>query len=174
MDPASTPPAPAGLLRRLGAQLYDFLLVVALWFFATFMLLPLTGGEAITPATQGGLEWFYRAWLVAVAFGYFGFCWVRGGQTLGLRAWRSRLLSVDGTVAGWAIAALRFAIGAAVILSAVYGAWLLARPGWKGSDSLALFLLLPAIANLAWIAFDAEGRSLQDLAGRMRVVRVPR
>lgn len=174
MDPASPPPVPAGLLRRLAAQVYDFLLVAALWFVATFTLLPLTGGEAITPATQGGLEWFYRGWLAAVAFGYFGFCWVRGGQTLGLRAWRSRLQSAEGASGGWVDAALRFVIGALFLLSAVYAAWLLARPGWTPSDPVALLLLLPAIANLAAIPFDAEGRSLQDRVGRMRVVRVLR
>ena len=174
MDPPSAPPAPAGLLRRIAAQVYDFLLVIALWFIATYLLLPLTGGEAITPATHGGLEWFYRAWSLAIFFGYFGICWVRGGQTLGLLAWRIRLESTDGRRPRWADAGLRFAIGLVLILTAVYGTWLLARPGWSPSDALALLLLLPVPANLACIAFHREGRSLQDLAGAMRVVRVSR
>lgn len=174
MDPASLPPAPAGLFRRLAAQTYDFLLVVALWFIATFAALPLTGGEAITPATQGGLAWLYRGWLLAIAFGYFGFCWVRGGQTLGLRAWRSRLQSADGSAVTWRGAALRFAGGMTAMLPAVAGASLLARPGWTPDDALALLMLLPAIANLAWIPVDGAGRSLQDLAGAMQVVRDPR
>jgi len=174
MDSPSAPPVPAGLFRRLAAQVYDFLLVIALWFIATFMVLPLTGGEAITPATQGGLEWAYRAWLLAVFFGYFGFCWVRGGQTLGMRAWRIRLESAGGRSPRWTEAGLRYAIGVALILTAVYGAWLIARPGWSPSDALALLLLLPVPVNLAWIALDREGRSLQDLAGAMQMVRVPR
>ena len=174
MDHPSVPPAPAGLFRRLAAQTYDFLLVVALWFIATFALLPLTGGEAITPATQGGLAWLYRGWLLAIAFGYFGLCWVRNGQTLGLRAWRSRLQSADGSPVNRRGAALRFAGGTSAVLLALAGAWQLARHGGTPSNVVAVMMLLPAIANLAWISFDAENRSLQDLAGAMRVVRVPR
>lgn len=170
MDPPSPPLAPAGLLRRLAAQLYDGLLVVALWFIATFALLPLTGGEAITPATHGGLAWIYRGWLLAIAFGYFGFCWTRGGQTLGLRAWKSRLQSADGSAIRWRAAAMRFAGGMAAMLLATAGAWLLARSGWT---IVAVLMLLPAIANLAWIPFDRAGRSLLDLAGATQVVRVP-
>ena len=174
MDPASLPPAPAGLFRCLAAQLYDVLLVIALWFIATFAVLPLTGGEAITPANHGSLAWLYRGWLLAIAFGYFGFCWVRGGQTLGLRAWQSRLQAADGAAIDWGRAAWRFAGGMGVILLAVGGAWQLARPGWMPADAAALVMLLPAIANLAWIPFDAAGRSLLDLASATRVVRVPR
>lgn len=171
MDPPSAPPAPAGLFRRLAAQFYDFLLAAALWLIAAFAVLPLTGGEAITTATHGMLAWLYFAWLLIVAFGYFGLCWVRGGQTLGLRAWRCRLMSADGGRIGWRGAALRFAGGLLIALPAVAGALLLARPGWKPSDAAALAMLLPAIANLAWIPFDAAGRSLQDLAVAQRVVR---
>lgn len=174
MDSASVSPVAVGLFRRLAAQTYDLLLVVALWFIATFAVLPLSGGEAITPATQGGLAWLYRGWLLAIAFGYFGLCWVRGGQTLGLRAWRSRLQSTDGSAVSWRGAAMRFTGGMMVILLALAGTWQLARPGWTLSDVVAVLALMPAIANLAWISMDDEGRSLQDLAGSMRVVRVPR
>src|SRR5687768_10933434 len=163
MELASVPPSSAGLFRRLAAQTYDLLLVVALWFIATLAVLPLTGGEAITPATHGGLAWLYRGWLLAIAFGYFGLCWVRGGQTLGLRAWGSRLQSADGGAVSWHGAALRFAGGTSAILLAAAGAWQLARPGWTPSDVVAVLMLLPASANLAWISIDAEGRSLQDL-----------
>lgn len=174
MDPPSTPAVPAGLLRRLAAMLYDGLLVAALLFIATFAVLPLTGGEAITPASQGPFIHLYRGWLLAVAFGYFGLCWVRGGQTLGQRAWRIRLQSADGTAANWADAVVRFTIGAAVFLLALAGFWSLSRPGWTLSDLAAAPMLLPAVLNLAWIAFDPAGRSLQDLAGAMRVVRIAR
>ena len=37
-----------GFLRRLAAQLYDLLLLIALLFFATALLLPFTAGEAFT------------------------------------------------------------------------------------------------------------------------------
>ena len=166
--------APAGFLRRLAALVYDSLLVVALLFIATFAVLPLTGGEAITIDSRGFGAYAYRGWLLAVAFGYFGFCWVRGGQTLGLRAWRLRLQSWDGSAANWADAAIRFTSGATLAMLAAIGLWLLGSPGWSLGDLPALLMLLPAIANLAWIFVDRHGRSLQDLAGSMRLVRIAR
>jgi hypothetical protein len=35
-----------------------------------------------------------------------------------------------------------------------------------------LLLLLPAPVNLAWVLFDRDGRSLQDRAGQLRVLRL--
>ena len=174
MDEQSTIAVPAGLLRRLAALIYDSLLVVALLFFATFAVLPLSGGEAITPDSQGPGAYVYRGWLLAVAFAYFGICWVRGGQTLGLRAWRIRLQSADGSAASWAAAAVRFAIGATLVLMAFIGLWSLRDPGRSLGDLPAALMLLPALANLSWILVDPAGRSLQDLAGGMRVVRIAR
>ena len=86
MDEESAAWTPAGLPRRLAAVLYDSLLAVAIAFVATFAMLPLTGGEAILASTQGALEHAYRAVLMLVLFAYFGGCWTRSGQTLGLRA----------------------------------------------------------------------------------------
>lgn len=174
MDEQSTVAAPAGLLRRLAALVYDSLLVAALLFVATFVLLPFSGGEAITPDSKGLGAYLYRGWLLAVAFGYFGICWVRGGQTLGLRAWRIRLQSADGGTANWADAALRFTIGATLVLLGFIGLWSLRDPGWSTGDLPAALMLLPSLANLAWILIDPAGRSLQDLLGVMRVVRIAR
>jgi uncharacterized RDD family membrane protein YckC len=174
MDPESKLATTPGLLRRLAAAVYDILLVVALLFIATFAALPLSGGEAITPASQGPAAYIYRGWLLAVAFGYFGCCWVRGGQTLGFRAWHLRLQSADGTPANWADAVVRFTIGAALVLMALAGLWSLRAAGWSLAALPAVLMILPALANLAWIPIDPAGRSLQDLAGAMRVVRTSR
>lgn len=101
---AATPPLPPpGLLRRLGALFYDCLLLLAILFFATLALLPLHGG-AFAPHNPA-----YQAYLLAVAFLFFGGFWTRGGQTLGMRAWKIRLRSADGGAVGWRQAGLRFA-----------------------------------------------------------------
>lgn len=171
MDEQSTTGASAGLFRRLAAMSYDLLLMVALWFVATFAMLPLTGGEAILTSSQGLLGHFYHALLLLIAVAYFGFCWTRGGQTLGMKAWQIRLERLDGRSPGWGDALLRFATGAASALLAVFGLWLLRVPGWSWNDLAGALLLLPLAANLAWIALGGAGRSLQDLAGGLRVVR---
>lgn len=174
MDELSAIAAPAGLLRRLAAMFYDLLLIFALLAALTFALLPLTGGAAILTSTQGWLGRLYHGLQLLLALGYFGICWTRGGQTLGMRAWLIRLETADGRQPNWADSLVRFTIGATLMLLAVLGAWYLRSPGWSLGDLAAAMLLLPAIANLAWIALDAEGRSLQDLAAATRVVRVPR
>ncbi|MEX0734545.1 MAG: RDD family protein [Steroidobacteraceae bacterium] len=172
MDEESTTAAPAGLLRRLAALFYDALLTIALAFAATFAMLPLTDGEAILTSTQGLAGHLYHALLLLLVFGYFGLCWTRGGQTLGMKAWRIRLCNEDGRRVNWAEALVRFTVGATLALMAVLGLWQLAKPGWSLADFGAALLVAPAIVNMAWIAFDRAARSLQDLAGRLRVTRL--
>jgi len=174
MDEQSTNATPAGLLRRLAAVFYDLLLIFALLAALTFALLPLTGGEAILTSTQGWLGRLYHALQLLLAFGYYGICWTRGGQTLGMKAWLIRLETVDGQQPNWADAFVRFTIGATLLLLAVLGAWYLRSPGWSLGDLAAGLLLLPAPANLVWAPFNRAGRTLQDLAGGMRVVQIVR
>lgn len=101
---ASPPaPQPPGLLRRLGALFYDGVLLLGIFFFATLALLPLRGGAAFQPSSPA-----YQAYLLGVAFLFFGGFWTRGGQTLGMRAWKIRLRSADGGAVSWRQAGLRF------------------------------------------------------------------
>ncbi len=93
------------LLRRLGAILYDGLLLLAVWFFAALPL-PLVP-ESIRVSTAGRLG--LQCYLLVVAFGFFGWFWTHGGQTLGMRAWRIRLVASRGETVDWARAGRRFA-----------------------------------------------------------------
>lgn len=92
------------LLRRLGAMLYDSLLLVALWFLATAVWLPFTDGEAIP---YPGL---LRVWILAVSFVFFGWFWTHRGQTLGLRTWKLKVVRADGGDLTWRDALNRFAL----------------------------------------------------------------
>ncbi|MGC8733013.1 MAG: RDD family protein [Halothiobacillaceae bacterium] len=85
---------PAGLLRRLGALFYDWLLIAALWFVLTALLLPFTGGEPLPE--RGPWHWAYQTALLLVALGFYLWFWRKGGQTLGMRAWRVRLIDEVG------------------------------------------------------------------------------
>ncbi len=98
------PPAawPAGLLVRLAALLYDSLLLLSVLFLATAAVLPLSHGEAMQHNP------FYQTYLLLVSFFYFGWHWVRNGQTLGMRAWRLRVAQVDGSPLTWWHALARF------------------------------------------------------------------
>lgn len=162
----------AGLLRRLGALVYDCLPLFAVLFVGTIAVLPLTGGEAIRPEKQGlGTFFVYRAFLALLAFGYFGIAWTRGGRTLGMMAWRLRLVDRDDRAPAWPAALGRFAFGLALAAAAECGLRLVREPGVL-AQALAAGLLLPLFANFAWILFDPQGRSLQDLACRTRMLQI--
>ena len=90
--------------RRLAAQTYDFLLLIALLFLATALLLPFTAGMAVTD--QHTL--IYRIYLVVVSFFFYGWFWTHGGQTLGLRAWKLTVLTQDKKTLDWTQALVRF------------------------------------------------------------------
>ena len=94
---------PAGLLRRLAALFYDGMLLTAIMFIATAALLPFTGGEAVPTGDP-----LYKTYLFFIAFFYFAWHWVRGGHTLGMRAWKLRLYRADGGPLTWWHALLRF------------------------------------------------------------------
>jgi uncharacterized RDD family membrane protein YckC len=119
-----------GLLRRLAAQIYDLLLLIALLFLATALLLAFTAGEAVT--AQHTL--IYRAYLLVISFFFYGWFWTHGGQTLGLRAWKIKVLTLDQKPISWNQALLRFTT--AIISWTVFGLgflWILIdknRHGW--------------------------------------------
>ena len=99
----------AGVLRRLGAMLYDLLIVLALMFIVTALFLPFTAGEAITPSESGALERIYQAALVLVVVLFFCVFWTLRGQTVGMLAWRLRVERSDGSTLTWRDALIRLA-----------------------------------------------------------------
>ncbi len=78
------------LLRRLAAFLYDSLLLFALFFFITGVAISFNQGRAIESA-------IYQLALIPVAGLFFFWFWNKGGQTLGMRAWRIKLVNNDGS-----------------------------------------------------------------------------
>lgn len=92
-----------GFLRRLAAILYDLLLLIAVLFVATALLLPLNKGEAFTVQ-----QFFYPLYLLTISFLFYAWFWTHGGQTLGLRAWKIKVLTFDQKPISWKQALLRF------------------------------------------------------------------
>jgi len=63
----TTEAKPANLFKRLAALFYDSLLLLALWFIATAILLPLHGGEAF-PTNNPLLTTYY----LFISFFFYG------------------------------------------------------------------------------------------------------
>jgi uncharacterized RDD family membrane protein YckC len=105
-----------GLARRLASLLYESVLVFAIAFFAGFAFLLASGAAQL----EGWLLHAHQAFLVAVLGAYFLWCWLRGGQTLAMKAWRIRL---DGVTPRRALA--RFLLAVALVPTGIGLLWAL-------------------------------------------------
>ena len=116
MSVTSEPPRlkKAGLLRRLAAIGYDSLLLLAVLFIATVLVLPLNGGGAIRHNP------FFSSYIFLVCFLFYGWFWTHGGQTLGMRAWKLRLQRDDGGGITWWQALARFLLASLWLLPLLY------------------------------------------------------
>lgn len=109
----------AGFARRIGAILYDLLAIAAVLMLAAGAalglvallvatgLITLTDGADHASVLEG--NWLYTLYLLGVIFWFYGWFWVRGGQTIGMRAWRLKVQNSDGSCISWRQAAIRFA-----------------------------------------------------------------
>lgn len=104
-------------------MLYDLLPLAGLWFAAAGLWLLAFHG-AYDPLHSGCLrKALLDAWLLVVTGAYFVLSWVRVGQTIGMRAWKLKLLRVDGTRVGVGRASARFALASLSLLSLGAGFW---------------------------------------------------
>ncbi len=115
--------------RRMGALLYEALLILALVFFAAFAY----HGAAGTLLT-GWHRHLFQLYLFLVVGLYFVVCWSRGGQTLPMKTWRIKLVSDQGDSVSVRQALLRYLL-AWVSLLAVGGGFV-----WAAFDRDHQFL----------------------------------
>ena len=94
----------AGLLRQLAAMIYDSLLIFAVLLFAILVPVMFNGGEAIEWNV-----WLLRFYLLLTVFFYYAWFWQKSGQTLGMRAWRIRVVNEYGANPNFGVSFLRFA-----------------------------------------------------------------
>jgi uncharacterized RDD family membrane protein YckC len=125
--------------RRFAAFCYDLLLIAALVVCFTLAVLTVRRGAPVPPGS-----WWFPLCLVGIALAFFCGFWAHGGQTVGMRAWRIRVVCDDGSELGWLRAAARFAAG-----------WVAA---------------LPLGLGLWWSLFDDKQRGWHDRWTRTRVV----
>lgn len=69
-----------GLARRALALLYDGLLLIALWFGVSALVMAISAGLLAEPDRPLWLAAIHRVSLVLVTVGFFGGFWTHGGQ----------------------------------------------------------------------------------------------
>jgi uncharacterized RDD family membrane protein YckC len=143
-------PQRAFIVQRLLALFYDLWPVLAMWMLVSAMF---TVGHTLSGHAQreniapfSALQWLL--WLCCwLATGVYAIAsWGRGGQTLGMRPWRIRVVAADGGKPSRKTLILRYLVGHVSLLLAGLGFW--------------------------WAWLDREKRTWHDRASGTRVVRV--
>lgn len=134
------------------ALVYDLWPVVAMWMLASLLF---TVGYTVSGhatreniAPFSALQWllWLVCWLITGAYALLS--WRRGGQTLGMRPWRLKVVDAAGAAPSWRGLALRFAVGSVSLLPAGLGFW--------------------------WAWFDRDRLTWHDRASGTRMIRLPR
>ncbi len=164
----------ASIWRRLAAMFYDGLVLVAVLIAASAILLLLNGGEPVASDNPWGHLWFFL-----VTYGFFAWFWTHGGQTLGMRAWKIRLVSADGGPLGWGQSLLRFLTALPAWLLLLIGITMLGSPAAPSLPGPLAFLsrLPPDLLTMigaAWILWDNSRFSWRDAFCHSHVVNVSR
>ncbi len=98
----------AGLWRRLAALLYDSFLIASLLFLFAAITTLLNRGPVVP---EHPLFYLYQLMLIAVVVVFYGWFWIRSGQTLGMQAWRLQLRRQDGQPLDWMDVLRRCSVG---------------------------------------------------------------
>lgn len=100
----------AGFFRRLAAMIYDTLVAVAVAIMAALVMLIILliltengvldkqGHEHFMDLMQSSLLYtsILQVWVTLWVLGFFVWFWRNGGQTIGMRAWRLRIMPLEG------------------------------------------------------------------------------
>jgi len=95
---------PSFVLRRLVAFLYDSFLLIALFFVVTSIAIAFNDGQAFENSA-------FLVVLYAVSFMFFSWFWRNGGQTLGMQAWKIKVISETGASLTYKQCLIRFLTG---------------------------------------------------------------
>jgi uncharacterized RDD family membrane protein YckC len=156
-----------GLARRLASALYEALLLLAIALAAGSLFLLASAAEPAQGSYRQILQMIYLGLVFAA---YFLWCWLRGGQTLAMKAWRIRLIMPERMQVSPLRALLRFGLialllccaGAAAIFGAAY------KDVWLSLASILILCISPA-----WALIDREGQFLHDRLAGTRLVLLP-
>jgi len=101
--------------RHVAAFVYDLFPIIGLWLLTSVVVVLLRGGNEVPPGTL----WFQLLLMAECVF-YFTFSWLKGSQTLGMRAWKLGIENYQNM--SWWQTLARFVAG--LLSTALFGAGL--------------------------------------------------
>ena len=137
---------PASFIKRLCAMFYDALLalsfVLVFGFFSMVVVQSLLGIENVEAGSM--LAKLFFVYVVFLFFVFYGWFWTHGGQTLGMRAWKIKLIHNTGAPISWTQALFRFCY--------------------------AFISWIPAGLGYLWMLIDKNKLAWHDKASRSRII----
>lgn len=125
----------APLWRRLAAMIYDSFLLFSIWMVVGFAVLWSFGIDQIHSSEVDQIvlnpliKWVLFSAMLTSTWLFFGFFWTHSGQTLGMQAWRIRVLTLNGDPLNWRQSTLRILCSpVSMLLLGVGYWWALAHP----------------------------------------------
>lgn len=132
--------------RLIGSVIYDGLVIMGILMIAGAMALPVN--QWITGDTSDGSYLLYQVYLLVVVLSYFLYFWKKSGQTVGMKAWRIKLISREDSPLTVKQLLLRLVV---------------AIPAY-----LLLFL------GVLWQYWDKDQLNWQDRASKTKIVYLPK
>lgn len=114
----ATDSSSAPLLARLAVLVYESLLLTAVIFVASFLVMPVVGDLQARWQRH-----FFQVYILGVVFAYFAAFWLRSGQTLAMKTWRIRLVTRAGTTISFRQAVFRFVLAVVGLFALGAGFW---------------------------------------------------
>lgn len=104
------------LWKHVAALIYDTFPILALFLTTSLILVLIRQGQEIQPRTL-----WMQLLLLTEVFLYFTYSWKKGGQTLGMRAWKIGIHNHQDMT--WSQVSLRFLAGVISTLLLGLGLW---------------------------------------------------
>ena len=98
-------------LKRIIASIYDFFLLLGVWFAVGSVAIWLNGGETLNPYLGLSLV-FLSSW------GFFCYFWLVGNKTLGMAVWNIEIYRPDGEKITFKQASIRYLVNIFIFLLA--------------------------------------------------------
>lgn len=137
----------ARLPRIFGAVFYDTMIVFAIVFIAAqwFPLIP----EQLK--TNAGVTFLKQIYILGICFLYFAYSWRRGGQTIGMKSWRLKIMQSK-------------AVDTPISLGQCAIRYLVSIVSWLALGGLGFI----------WVLFNAQHRSWHDMASKTHLIVLPK
>lgn len=152
-------------MRRLASMVYEAMLLSGVLFIAGWLFSTLLQQRHVLY-----LRIAFQGWLFLVTGVYFIWFWSHGGQTLAMKTWRIRLVTMDGQAVRTKRAIGRYLLAWLWIVPGLALAWALGAKNW-------MLILIPAANVVVWsltIYLHPQRQFLHDRLAGTRLLSVER